>query len=72
MNEKKANIFVRAYKAVTGFFSGVYAEVTRVVWPSREDLTTLTGVVLIAVITVGAFVAILTLIFEAIFSHLGV
>jgi len=72
MNEKKGNILVRAYRAVADFIGDVYAEVSRVVWPTREDLTTLTGVVLIAVLTVAAFVAALTVVFEAIFSRFGI
>ncbi len=71
MGEKKGNIFVRAWRGIVQFFSEVYAEMSRVVWPSREELTSLTGVVLVAIFSVGFFVFVLDVFFSWLFSRLG-
>jgi preprotein translocase SecE subunit len=51
---------------VVAFLIAVWAELKRVQWPNREQVTTLTGVVLAFVIIMGAYLGAL----DAIFSRL--
>ena len=50
--------FVKAYQ----FLQGVWYELQRVVWPSKEETYTFTIVVIIAVLAVAAYMGILDLI----------
>ncbi len=59
MSDKKANIFVRVAKKISGYFRELKSEMKKVVWPSWKQVRNNTGIVLIALIAVGAFVAIL-------------
>ena len=52
--------------AVVQFLRSVVAELRRVEWPNREQLTTLTGVVLGFVLIAGAYLGLL----DAVFSRL--
>ena len=51
---------------VTAFLAAVWAELQRVQWPKRKQLTTLTGVVLGFVLIAGGYLGLL----DAIFSRL--
>ena len=64
MSDKKANIFVRVAKKISGYFRELKSEMKKVVWPSWKQVRNNTGIVLIALIAVGAFVAILDFIFQ--------
>lgn len=59
MNEKKPNIFVRAAKKISNYFRELKSELKKVVWPTKKQVRNNTGVVLTAIIIVGAFVALL-------------
>ncbi len=59
MSEKKANIFVRAAKKISSYFRELKAELKKVVWPTGKQVRNNTSIVLIAIIAVGAFVALL-------------
>jgi len=48
------------------FFHGVWVELKKVHWPSRQELTTYTIVVIVAVVLVSAFIWV----FDSIFSVL--
>jgi preprotein translocase subunit SecE len=51
---------------VTGFLVAVWAELNRVQWPNRQQLTSLTGITLLFVLIVGGYLGLL----DAIFSKL--
>jgi preprotein translocase subunit SecE len=51
---------------VTGFLVAVWAELNRVQWPHRQQLTSLTGITLLFVLIVGGYLGLL----DAIFSKL--
>jgi preprotein translocase subunit SecE len=51
---------------VVGFLVAVWAELQRVQWPNRQQLTSLTGITLLFVLIVGGYLGLL----DAIFSKL--
>jgi preprotein translocase subunit SecE len=51
---------------VAGFLVAVWAELNRVQWPNRQQLTSLTGITLLFVLIVGGYLGLL----DAIFSKL--
>jgi preprotein translocase subunit SecE len=51
---------------VIGFLVAVWAELNRVQWPNRQQLTSLTGITLLFVLIVGGYLGLL----DAIFSKL--
>jgi preprotein translocase subunit SecE len=51
---------------VAGFLVAVWAELNRVQWPDRQQLTSLTGITLVFVLIVGGYLGLL----DAIFSKL--
>jgi preprotein translocase subunit SecE len=51
---------------VMGFLAAVWAELQRVQWPNRQQLTSLTGITLMFVLIVGGYLGLL----DAIFSKL--
>jgi preprotein translocase subunit SecE len=51
---------------VLGFLAAVWAELNRVQWPNRQQLTSLTGITLVFVLVVGGYLGLL----DAIFSKL--
>jgi preprotein translocase subunit SecE len=51
---------------VSGFLVAVWAELNRVQWPNRQQLTSLTGITLLFVLIVGGYLGLL----DAIFSKL--
>ncbi len=59
MSEKKPNIFVRAAKRIGSYFRDLKAELKKVVWPTFKTIRNNTGVVITAIILVGAFIALL-------------
>jgi preprotein translocase SecE subunit len=56
----------RRHNRLIGFLIAVWAELQRVEWPDRQTLTMLTGVVLLFVIVMGAYLGLL----DAVFSKL--
>jgi len=65
---KKANIFVRATKAIGGYFRELKSELKKVTWPSFKQIRNNTGVVITAIIVVAAIVALLDFAFQYIFG----
>jgi preprotein translocase subunit SecE len=56
----------REHGRVIGFLVAVWAELQRVQWPNRQQLTSLTGITLLFVLIVGGYLGLL----DAIFSKL--
>jgi preprotein translocase SecE subunit len=56
----------REHGRVVGFLIAVWAELKRVQWPNRQQLTSLTGITLMFVLIVGGYLGLL----DAIFSKL--
>jgi preprotein translocase subunit SecE len=54
------------HSRVVGFLIAVWAELQRVQWPNRQQLTSLTGITLLFVLLVGGYLGLL----DAIFSKL--
>ncbi len=52
--EKKPNIFKRAGKAIAKFFKDLRGETKKIVWPGRQMVIKSTGVVLAAILVIGA------------------
>src|SRR5690349_17843828 len=53
---------------VTGFLVAVWAELNRVQWPDRTQLTSLTGITLMFVLIVGGYLGLLDAIFSKLIS----
>ena len=68
MSANKPNIFVRAAKAVAGYFRELKSELKKVSWPTWKQIRTNTGVVITALILLGAFIALLDLGFEFLYT----
>ncbi len=51
---KKGNIFVRMGKAIKGFIKDFKGETKKIVWPGAKEVIKSTGVVLLAVLFIGA------------------
>jgi preprotein translocase subunit SecE len=51
-----------------GFFREVYAELRRIVWPSREEATRLTVLVISVAVVVAIFLAIVDSVFTRVFN----
>ena len=51
---KKGNIFVRAGKAIKSFIKDFRGETKKIVWPGAKEVIKSTGVVLLAVLVIGA------------------
>ncbi len=52
--EKKPNIFKRIGKAIAKFFKDLRGETKKIVWPGRQMVIKSTGVVLAAILVIGA------------------
>jgi len=53
--EKQGNFFVRSWRGIREYFSEVRDELTKVTWPTREDVTRLTRIV-VSMLIVGSIV----------------
>jgi len=53
---------------VVGFLIAVWAELNRVQWPNRQQLTSLTGITLMFVLIVGGYLGLLDAIFSKLIS----
>ncbi len=62
------NASVQKKSGLLGFLSGVKAELKKVVWPTRKELVSYTGVVFIAVAFVCALIWICDTVFARIFN----
>lgn len=51
---KKGNIFVRMGKAIKGFIKDFRGETKKIVWPGAKEVIKSTGIVLLAVLIIGA------------------
>ncbi len=51
---KKGNIFVRIGKKIKGFIKDFKGETKKIVWPGAKEVIKSTGVVLLAVLVIGA------------------
>ena len=54
--EKKQDFFVRAGDSLAKFFRDTKGEVKKIVWPTPQSVMKRTGVVLVTIVVVGAFV----------------
>ncbi len=52
--EKKPNIFKRIGKAIAKFFKDLRGETKKIVWPGRQMVIKSTGIVLAAILVIGA------------------
>ncbi|MBE7022328.1 MAG: preprotein translocase subunit SecE [Ruminococcaceae bacterium] len=65
---RKANIFVRAARAIAGYFRELKSELKKVVWPSFKQVRNNTSVVITTIILLAVIVAVLDFAFQYIFS----
>ncbi|MBE7057261.1 MAG: preprotein translocase subunit SecE [Ruminococcaceae bacterium] len=56
VREKKANIFVRTGKKISGFFKGIFSELKKVSWPSRKQVFNNTVSVLVFCLVIGVVI----------------
>ena len=56
---KKTNIFKRMGKAIAKFFKDLRGETKKIVWPGRQMVIKSTGIVLAAILVIGAGIWIL-------------
>ena len=57
--EKKPNIFKRIGKGIAKFFKDLRGETKKIVWPGRQMVIKSTGIVLAAILVIGAGIWIL-------------
>jgi preprotein translocase subunit SecE len=60
----------RRHNRLVGFLIAVWAELQRVEWPDRQTLTMLTGVVLLFVIVMGAYLGLLDALFSKVINKI--
>jgi preprotein translocase SecE subunit len=60
----------RRHNRLIGFLIAVWAELQRVEWPDRQTLTMLTGVVLLFVIVMGAYLGLLDAVFSKVIDKI--
>ena len=60
----------RRHNRLVGFLIAVVAELRRVEWPDRQTLTMLTGVVLLFVIVMGAYLGLLDAVFSKVIDKI--
>jgi preprotein translocase subunit SecE len=60
----------RRHNRLIGFLIAVWAELQRVEWPDRQTLTMLTGVVLLFVIVMGAYLGLLDAVFSKVINKI--
>jgi preprotein translocase subunit SecE len=60
----------RRHNRLIGFLIAVWAELRRVEWPDRQTLTMLTGVVLLFVIVMGAYLGLLDAVFSKVIDKI--
>ncbi|MDD2485164.1 MAG: preprotein translocase subunit SecE [bacterium] len=58
-------------RVIKDFFSGVWAEMKKVAWPNRKELTSSTILVIVSIIVVAVFIAILDFVYGYAFKLLG-
>lgn len=54
--KKEGPTFKDRWDKIKDYFLGVYSELKKVHWPSRQQLMVYTGVVLLAVVIVGSLI----------------
>lgn len=54
--EKKPNVFKRAGKGIAKFFRDTKSEIKKIVWPTPKATFRNTGIVLLAMLIVGAVI----------------
>lgn len=62
------NFITRFFGGIADYFGGVRDEMTKVVWPTRDELTRLTYIVLLVTIASAAVLGILSFIYTWIFQ----
>jgi preprotein translocase subunit SecE len=61
---EKKNIFARFGARIARWFRETKSELKKVVWPTRKQLLNNTGIVVVAVIIVGAAMSVMDLTFQ--------
>ncbi|MCS6836638.1 MAG: preprotein translocase subunit SecE [Anaerolineae bacterium] len=61
VEEKRGNFFVRAWRGIREYFSEVRDELTKVTWPTREDVVKLTRIVLSALVVSSLVMGLISL-----------
>ena len=64
--EPHVNFLVRWTRELTTFYGEVIAEMRKVVWPDRAQLKDMTIKIIIFVLFIGAVIAVIDVIFQAI------
>ncbi len=52
-DEKKTNVFARAWNSIVGFFRDIIREIKKIVWPSPKTTFRNTGIVLLVMLVSG-------------------
>jgi len=52
-DEKKPNVFARAWNSIVGFFRDIIREIKKIVWPSAKTTFRNTGIVLLVMLVAG-------------------
>jgi preprotein translocase subunit SecE len=65
-NEAQPNIIVRWVRELVTFYNEVVVEMRKVVWPDRAQLKDTTIKIIIFVLFIGAVIAVIDVIFQAI------
>jgi preprotein translocase SecE subunit len=65
--QSEGNFATRTLRSVVEYFQGVTAERKKVVWPTREDVRRLTGIVLVTLIAASIILGTISIIFNELF-----
>jgi len=66
--EQDGNILTRTVGGLRGYIEGVRSETQKVIWPSREEVRSLTSIVLVVTIVGSIVLGILSLLFNALIA----
>lgn len=62
-NKKKENFFKRAAKGTSTYAKATKSELKKVSWPTRKQLINNTAIVIVCIVVIGAFIALLDMVF---------
>jgi len=67
----KGTVSTKPHGRIRNFLREVRVEMTKVTWPARKELLTMTGVVIVAVIIAGVYIGVFDFIWSLIVRSVG-
>lgn len=64
VKKEKENVFVRMWKWLVNWFKNTKAEFKKIIWPTPKKILKDTGIVIVSVIILGAFISLVQYLFH--------